>query len=118
MLDHPLLVKIYQTNIRDGKLGIITDFCNGKSLQDLIDERKKKNKPFSDQEVLKYLATLTLGLNEFHKNGIQHRDVRPRNILVTREKKKEYLKISNFGMAKSKHAPKKEGEDVHMEDVS
>ena len=81
------------------------EYCDGGDFRKLIDARKKKNQNFNEEEIAKFLANITLGLNELHKNGIQHRDLKPLNILIHRVKGKEFLKITDFGLAKNKYAP-------------
>ena len=46
------------------------EYCDGGDFRKLIDARKKKNHNFNEEEIAKYLANITLGLNELHKNGI------------------------------------------------
>ena len=88
LLDHPFLVKIHDSLFNDGKRGLIMEYCDGDNFQKFIEARKNKNEIFNEEEIAKYLANITLGLNELHNNGFQHRDLKPLNILIHRVKNK------------------------------
>jgi len=70
------------------------------SLQQLIDERKKNNLLFTEQEALRMIANLALGLFEVHSQGIQHRDLKPANILISEMEGIQILKLTDFGLSK------------------
>ena len=45
-------------------------------------------------------VNLALGLLEIHENGIQHRDFKPANILISEEAGHEIFKLTDFGISK------------------
>ncbi len=49
-------------------------------------------------QVFSYLEQVCAGLAHAHKNGIIHRDIKPQNLLLTRDKKT--VKIADFGVAR------------------
>lgn len=50
------------------------------------------------RQVLKYVEQVCAGLEHAHSNGIIHRDVKPQNLLLTKDH--ETVKIADFGVAK------------------
>ncbi|AVP49743.1 serine/threonine-protein kinase [Williamsoniiplasma luminosum] len=51
----------------------------------------------STQEIIYYFSQIGQGLSEIHNAGIAHRDVKPPNIMITKD---EVVKISDFGIAR------------------
>ncbi len=82
------------------------EWCDGGNLHELIYKTKYQKGRFSDEEIGKFLANIILGLFELHKNGIQHRDIKPLNVMINRENGIDILKITDYGLAKSKYNPK------------
>jgi serine/threonine protein kinase len=70
LINHPFVVKLLDEIYFQGKKCIIMELAERGSLQKLIDERKKKNYPFTEKEALRMIANLALGLFEIHSQGI------------------------------------------------
>ena len=74
------------------------DLADGGDLQKFIHDRKTAGNPFTEAEVLKLVGNIILGLNELHSNGIQHRDLKTTNIVVSKiDAIKTILKITDLG---------------------
>src|SRR5205823_7606438 len=91
-LNHPHIVHIYEIGEHDGVNFIAMEFVDGFTLRQLIHE-KQTDLP----KLLRYLQHAADGLAKAHAAGIVLRDLKPDNIMVTRE---GHAKILDFGLAK------------------
>ncbi len=92
-LDHPNICTIYEINeTDDGSLYIAMGYYDGETLKDKI---KKGQLDFS--EALDITLQIAKGLRKAHEKGIVHRDIKPGNIIITRD---GVAKILDFGLAK------------------
>src|ERR1041385_3605973 len=91
-LNHPNIVTIYEIGKSDTTHFIATEFVDGKTLRQLINE-----KPFTLNETLNVSMQVADALSGAHLAGIVHRDIKPENIMVRQD---GYVKILDFGLAK------------------
>jgi eukaryotic-like serine/threonine-protein kinase len=91
-LNHPNIVTIYEIGQSDSAHFIATEFVEGKTLRQLINE-----KPFTLNETLNVSLQVAEALSGAHAAGIVHRDIKPENIMIRRD---GYVKILDFGLAK------------------
>lgn len=92
-LSHPNIVSVYDVG-QDGDLDyIVMEYVEGVTLKQYLDA--KGVIPW--REAVDYAAQICAGLDHAHKNGIVHKDIKPQNIIITRE---GTLKITDFGIAK------------------
>src|SRR5207247_8997785 len=78
-----------------GGVNVITRaYVEGKDLHDLIQE----NHPLPLDRALKIARQLAAALDAAHAEGVIHRDLKPRNVLVDQS---EHVYVSDFGLAKS-----------------
>jgi serine/threonine protein kinase len=57
-----------------------------------------REKPLSFQKSFSYLEQVCAGLIHAHQNGVIHRDIKPQNLLLTKDR--ETVKIADFGVAR------------------
>ena len=93
-LSHPNIVSIYDVANEDNIHYIVMELIEGKTLKDIINEKGKL--PW--QEACKIASQIASGLSVAHKNHIIHRDIKPHNIVMTKE---NIAKITDFGIAKA-----------------
>ena len=56
-----------------------------------------QGKQFSTDDILRYIAQITLGVMAMHSKNILHRDIKTQNIFITQN---DILKIGDFGISK------------------
>ena len=91
-LNHPNIVTIYEIGQTNSASFIATEFVDGKTVRQLINE-----KPLTLNETLNVAIQLAGALSGAHAAGIVHRDIKPENIMVRAD---GYVKILDFGLAK------------------
>lgn len=74
---------------------LVMQYVPGQSLQTRVDERG----PLEPKEVLRIARQIAAGLAAAHAQGLDHRDVKPANILM--EESVERVLISDFGLART-----------------
>lgn len=92
-LSHPNIVSIYDVGQEDDLDYIVMEYVEGVTLKQYIEA--KGVIPW--REAVDYAGQICSGLDHAHKKGIIHKDIKPHNILITRE---GTLKITDFGIAK------------------
>lgn len=85
--NHPNLLKIRYVEITDERICCIMDAADdlnrgqGEYLPDTLANRLNKFGRLDGKEIIAMLDGLLAGLEELHKNGLVHRDIKPDNIL-------------------------------------
>ncbi len=92
-LEHPNTVQIHDIGIDKGRHYIIMQYVEGRTLQDLIDDKRG---PMEVKEAGHIIRECAKGLKAAHDHGIVHRDIKPANILVSNAGE---IKITDFGLA-------------------
>ena len=93
-LSHPNIVSIYDVANEDNINYIVMELIVGKTLKEVIIENGKLDWKKS-AEIASQIAS---GLYTAHKNHIIHRDIKPHNIILTKD---NLVKITDFGIAKA-----------------
>lgn len=95
---HPNIVECYDViRDNDNKLYIIMEYCDSGDLRDIL------KKPIKEKYTQFYFYQLASGLKYLYGFNIVHRDIKPRNILLTNSRR--ILKIADFGFAKQSEVP-------------
>ncbi len=93
-LKHPNIVRFLDSGSDQGTFFFVMEYCDGGSLADVAKTRGGSIPP----DVLMPWALQALeGLAAAHQEGFIHRDIKPHNILLHRNR----AKISDFGLAKN-----------------
>lgn len=92
-LTHPNIVSIIDRVLFEHTYCIVMEFVDGFSLQKMIEQ----SAPLSDAQVAMIGAQVARALKSAHDKGIVHRDVKPDNLLITKD---GLVKITDFGIAR------------------
>lgn len=93
-LSHPNIATIYDVGgDEEGEPYIAMEYVDGCDLDDLI----RREHPLPQERVLRLFVQLCRALDYAHDTGIVHRDVKPGNIMITRD---DRVKVVDFGIAK------------------
>jgi serine/threonine-protein kinase 11 len=93
---HPNIIKMKEVLFSEEtkSIYIIMEFGTLGSLDRIL----KKNKTISEKNAAIIFKQIAKGLNYLHSNGFIHQDIKPSNILLTRDGK---AKLSDFGVGRS-----------------
>ena len=92
-LSHPNIVNVHDVGTENNINFIVMEYINGKTLKQVI----KENGRLSSQKTLDIVLQVAKALECAHKNNIIHRDIKPDNIMITKD---NMVKVMDFGIAK------------------
>ncbi|WP_303974297.1 Stk1 family PASTA domain-containing Ser/Thr kinase [Streptococcus merionis] len=91
-LDHPNIVRISDIGEEDGQQYLAMEYVDALDLKKYIQDKA----PFSNEEAVRVMAQILLAMRLAHRQGIVHRDIKPQNVLLTKE---GTAKVTDFGIA-------------------
>jgi serine/threonine protein kinase/Flp pilus assembly protein TadD len=97
-LNHPNILSIYDIDEEDGKMFLVMEYINGKTLKSHISNLKSVD-GISLTKSLDLAEAVARGLKAAHDKNIIHRDIKPENIMLSVDGN---VKIMDFGLAKLK----------------
>lgn len=96
-LSHPNIVNVYDVGDDGGLHYIVMELVEGITLKRFI-ERKGK---LEVKEAVGITIQIAQGMEAAHDNHIIHRDIKPQNIIISRDGK---VKVTDFGIAKASNS--------------
>jgi serine/threonine-protein kinase len=93
-LMHPNIVNVYDVGDEDGINYIVMELVDGITLKKYIEKKSR----LSVKEAVSIAIQVAMGLEAAHNNNIIHRDIKPQNIMISKEGK---VKVTDFGIAKA-----------------
>ena len=91
------IVKYYESFEENNTFNIIMEYCEKGTLSSLISTLKKKNKHLKENQIWNFFIQISIGLSYLHNKKILHRDLKTKNIFLT---KNLNIKIGDLGIAK------------------
>ncbi|MBT6275412.1 MAG: serine/threonine protein kinase, partial [Chromatiales bacterium] len=95
MLTHPNLIKVLDAGVDGDIWYLVMDYVPGnRTLRD----HTRPDTLFAMEHLVPIVFKCAKGLDHAHRNGVVHRDIKPRNILLADDNE---VKIGDFGIALS-----------------
>jgi len=103
LLNHPAIVTVFDFDTDSDEAFIVMEHVDGMSLGQLLDS---VGGPLTLDETAAVISAVASALEFAHENGVLHLDIKPENVLVTRDGR---VKVTDFGIAElsslSGHGP-------------
>ncbi|XP_027186839.1 serine/threonine-protein kinase ATG1c-like isoform X2 [Cicer arietinum] len=96
-INHPNIISLHDIIQAPGKIHLVLEYCKGGDLS-LYIQRHGRVPEATAKHFMRQLAT---GLQVLRDNNLIHRDLKPQNLLLSRNDEKSVLKIADFGFARS-----------------
>ncbi len=100
-LNHPCVISVYDTGDGTASTGparglpyIVMEFVEGRTLRDVLRERRR----ILPERALEITAGILSALDYSHRMGIVHRDIKPANVMLTPSGE---VKVMDFGIARA-----------------
>jgi serine/threonine-protein kinase len=93
-LEHPNIVSIYDVGSEGSLYYIVMEYVEGITLKTYINKKGR----LTYNEALSIAIQVGRGIEAAHKKNIIHRDIKPQNIIISREGK---VKVMDFGIARA-----------------
>ncbi len=93
-LAHPNIVNVYDVGEDNGIYYIVMELVEGITLKKYIEKKSR----LTYKEAVSIAIQVCLGIEAAHNNHIIHRDIKPQNIIISKDGK---VKVTDFGIAKA-----------------
>ena len=94
ILTHPNIVNVYDVGSQDGLHYIVMELVEGVTLKRYIEKKVR----LSVNETISIAIQVSMGIENAHNNHIIHRDIKPQNIIISKDGK---VKVTDFGIARA-----------------
>ena len=98
-IDHPNVIPIYEAGEADGRLFIAMRYVEGTDLRTLLREQGT----LDTAQAARIVGQVAAALDAAHEQGLVHRDVKPANVLIARQRGTEagtHAYLTDFGLTK------------------
>ena len=93
-LNHPNIVAVHDWGAVDGVYYMVMEYVGGRSVRDILNDEGL----LAPAQATDVLSQALAALGHAHRQGIVHRDMKPENLMVTRDGD---VKVADFGLARA-----------------
>lgn len=93
-LNHPNIVQAYDVGKAGELYYFVMEFVDGSTVYDEIAKRKR----VSEDDAVQVVIQVAEALQHAHEKGLIHRDVKPKNVMITRD---GVVKLADMGLARA-----------------
>ncbi|MCA9999261.1 MAG: serine/threonine protein kinase, partial [Anaerolineales bacterium] len=97
-LSHPNIVTVHDIGQDGYKHYIVMEYVDGRTLKQIIRDYKSQGQTMPISRALQLVVQICSGIGYAHRSNLVHCDVKPQNILVTRD---DRVKVADFGIAQA-----------------
>ena len=98
MLNHNNVVKAYSAVQAGESIIFAMEYVEGEDLHQAV----RRQGPLPIVYACHYVSQAALGLQHAHEHHMVHRDIKPHNLILSRQAKRHVVKVLDFGLAKAK----------------
>lgn len=91
---HPNIVNVYDVGSDRGLYYMVMELVEGITLKEYIEKKGR----ISHRELISIAIQMCSGIGAAHEAGLIHRDIKPQNIMISKDGK---VKVTDFGIAKA-----------------
>jgi len=95
-LNHPNICALYDIGNQEGVMYLVMEYLEGETLADRLAQG-----PLAVEKVFEYGMQIADALDQAHRQGVIHRDLKPGNVIIT----KSGAKLLDFGLATTVRRP-------------
>jgi DNA-binding NarL/FixJ family response regulator len=95
-IDHPHAVEVFHAGEQDGVLYVTMRYVDGTDLGALL----ARESALEPARAVGLIAQVAGALDEAHKRGLVHRDVKPTNVLIAQRNGGDHAFLTDFGLTK------------------
>ena len=100
-IDHPHAVEVFRAGEEGGVLYVTMRYVDGTDLRAILRAERR----LDPQRAVRVVDQVAGALDEAHRRGLVHRDVKPGNVLVAMRDDGERAFLSDFGLTKERAVP-------------
>lgn len=93
-LNHPNIVQAFDVGRAGDVYYFVMEYVEGRTVHDDI----TKHKRYNETEALEFIIQTAEALEHAHARGLVHRDVKPKNLMISKE---GVLKVADMGLARA-----------------
>jgi serine/threonine-protein kinase len=105
MLPHEHIVQVldFQHDSQRGMWLLVMEFLDGEELRYVL----KRERVLPPERLVRMLAQVAIGLDDAHKRGFIHRDLKPDNVFLCGTREGDTVKLLDFGSVKDRRENRK-----------